>query len=60
MLTSHTLKTEKLNRWNNEVVSMNDISSLTVAYWVPHSSRNTEDKGSNPGTGKYIVAQMTT
>ena len=32
------------------------LQSATVAQWGAHSPRNTEDVGSNPGTGKYIVA----
>ena len=35
-------------------------SSATVAQWVAHSLCNTVDPGSNPGTGRYIVARMTT
>ena len=31
-----------------------------MAEWVTHSPRNTEDVGSNPGMGRYIVARMTT
>ena len=31
-----------------------------MAEWVRHLLRNTEDVGSNPDTGRYIVAQMTT
>ena len=34
--------------------------SATVAYWVAHSPNNTEEVGSIPGTGRYIVARMTT
>ena len=32
----------------------------SVAERVTHLSRNSEDVGSNPGTGRYIVARMTT
>ena len=35
-------------------------SSATVAQWVTHLSKNSEDVGSNPSIGKYIVARMTT
>ena len=38
---------------------MNRLSA-TVAYRVTHLSRNSEDVGSIPGTGRYIVARMTT
>ena len=30
-----------------------------VTLLVMHLPRNTEEVGSNPGTGRYIVAQMT-
>ena len=36
-----------------------DINT-TVAYWVTHPPKYTEDVGSNPGTGRYIVARMNT
>ena len=26
-----------------------------MAFWVTHSPRNTEDVGSNPGTGSYMM-----
>ena len=32
----------------------------TVALWITNSPRNTEDVGSIPSTGRYIVARMTT
>ena len=34
--------------------------SATVAQQVTQSPRNTEDVGSNPGTGRHTLAQMTT
>ena len=34
------------------------ILSGTVAWWVRHLPRTTEDVGSIPGTGRYIVAQV--
>ena len=33
---------------------------VTVTYWVTHSPRNTDNVGSIPGTGRYIVSRMTT
>ena len=36
------------------------LSDATVAQPVTHLSRNSEDVGSIPGTGRYIVARMTT
>ena len=40
---------------------MKTISRYTIFYMsVTHSPRNSEDMGSNPGTGRYIVAGMTT
>ena len=38
----------------------NLIFIATVAQRVTHLSRNSEDVGSIPGTGRYIVARMTT
>ena len=40
-------------------VTSNTLSA-TVAKWVTHSLRNTEDVGLIPGTDKYIVARMAT
>ena len=36
------------------------LLSATVAQGVIHSPRNTEEVGSNPDPGRYIVARMTT
>ena len=36
------------------------LLSATMALWVKHSPRNTDDLGSVPGTGGYMVARMTT
>ena len=41
-------------------IQSNNKCLTTIFIWVTHSPRITEDVGLVPGTGRYIVAQMTT
>ena len=44
----------------SQIINYINELSATVAYQVAHLSKKLEDVGSNPGTGRYIVAPMTT
>ena len=64
--------TQQINRYKSQSLSIffssveylrsyhDRLNITTVAWWVTHSARNTEDMGSIPGTGRYVVARMTT
>ena len=58
-LSDCVVKDQKFFGWSKAGIT-ECLLSATVAEWVTSKPRNTEDMGSNSGTGRYIVARMTT
>ena len=60
-MDSQTTNQEVLEFLNTIIpIVVCDCFKVTVAKRVTHLSRNSEDVGLKPGTGRYIVAWMTT